>query len=806
MLIYSSGRFLSVMLCFLCAGSLSAQKTADSEQELPAVSVVELKVLDSEGKPITKAGIHVGCWFQDKQYRDKYQRDLKTNENGVAKIKLLPTLERIRFWVSAKDHVTLFNGFEPGMLPNLPEKITLQLQRSKSIGGKVVDDDGNPISGAVVEIKRNGGGVKLDKNDFSRLNTWISEGEDALRTNENGEWFTDQRIPDGDDLELSFIVKHPDFLSDEYWESLEKKNTSLKHLKDRKATFTLANGVRINGSVVDDTGKPVKDALVVWGDRPYSELGSQEIKTNSDGKFKMPALKSEPINVTIVAKGWMPQLRKIDLSQPIKEQTFKLTKGKKLHLKFVDPNGKPIPKVYVSLKKWRGIESLYNTKHSSVKDTQIPNVSDENGEFIWDWAPNDEVEYQTGHPELARYSNRKLTADETIQTIELSQPFSISGTVVDAKTNQPIDEFAITPVTCYSGGRGIAQATARKQFRSSNFKMNVVEVFAYHDGNVKFEIQSLHYRVKTTEEFTPNSAPFNGVIAMEPVPPPTGIAVNQQGEPIVGASIFVCTKDNGVVLNGVDDYFQTYERIYKSNDDGTFRYPAQISRMAITVATPNGYAEKYLDRDEAPGKIVLKPWASVKGKLFQAGKPVAGASISVSPIRTLGNDNPQLQDHFHTTTDSNGEFIIEKVPPVPCSISSQLSPWDDYPITSARSVSVRLEPGKTHEVNLGNEGIQIVGKVKLKGDAIDHIQFRYGLNTLLKVGSRIELESHLVNPAKHKVGKQNDYMMKLTDNLGSTVGYETHFVKINPDGKILINGVSPGDYRFLLKMYEPPSG
>ena len=801
----NSVRALSVLLFYiLCCHPLPAQDETANE-EFTDAPVVELTVLNSKGERIADAGIHVSCWFHDQQYRKKYARDLKTDSNGIAEIKLLPTLERIRFWVSAKDHVSLFNGIEPGMLPNLPRKITLQLQRSASIGGKVVDAEGNPVAGATIEIKRNDGGTKLDTNDFSRLNTWIAEGDDTLKSDQNGEWFIDQRIPTGDDLELSFIVKHPKNLGDERWTSMVKKNVTLKQLKDRNAVFSLKSGVRITGSVVDDSGKPVKDALVIWGDRPYWQQGSQEIKTNEQGEFEMPAQKPEPINVTIVAKGWMPQLRKIDLSKPAAPQKFKLTRGKKLHLRFVDAEGKPVPRVYVGLKKWRGIESLYNTKHPNVKDTQIPRVSDENGEFIWDWAPDDEVEYQTGNPEFARYTVRKLTADDTIQTIEVKERFILSGTVVDATTNEPIDKFSITPVTCYSGGRGIAQGNSRQQFDSSNFEMQV-DQFNHHDGNVKFEIESLNYRVKVTDEFTPDAPPFKGVIAMEPVPPPTGTVVDQDGNPVAGASIFVCTKDNGVMVYGVEKYFQTTERTYKSNDDGTFKYPAQVSRVAITVATSDGYAEKYLGRDEHPGEIVLKPWATVKGQLFQDRRPVADANISVHPIRTLGNENPHLQDGFSTTTKADGTFVIEKVPPVPCSIGSRLSPWDDYPITSNRSVAVRLEPGKTHTVNLGGGGLQIVGKVELKGDGKEDLEFRYGLNTLLKVGSRIELESHLVDPARFKVGKQNEDMMKLTDGHGSTEGYETHFVKLNPDGSFLINGVSPGDYRFSLKMYEPPSG
>jgi len=170
-------------------------------------------VLNSEGDRIPQAGIHVSCWFQDQQYRTKYARDQKTDDSGVAKTKLLPTLERIRIWVSAKDHVTLFSGFEPEMLGNLPKRITFRLQRSETIGGKVVDHNGRPVNGATIELRRNSGGKKLDTNDFSKLNSWIAEQDYPIRTDENGQWMIAKGIPTGDDLNLSFIVKHPVFLA-----------------------------------------------------------------------------------------------------------------------------------------------------------------------------------------------------------------------------------------------------------------------------------------------------------------------------------------------------------------------------------------------------------------------------------------------------------------------------------------------------------------------------------------------------------------------------------------------------------------
>lgn len=780
-------------------------ETGSNDDEFANSTSVKLTVLDSNHHPIPGAGIHVGCWFGDQQYRTKYDRELTTNAEGVAEVKLLPTLERIRFWVSAKDHVTLFTGFEPGMLANIPPAITMHLQSSQSIGGKVVDADGQPVEGAEIEIKRDGGGVKLDTNDFTQLNTWIADGEDIVKTDEHGNWSLDQRIPEGDDLSLSFIVKHPDFLGDKHWTPMGKKDVTLRQLKSREAEFSLERGVRIRGIVVDDTGNPIGDALVVWGDRPYWEQGSQELKTDSQGNFELPALESKPIRLTVVAKGWMPQLKQIDLASPNSKVKFEMAKGRKLHLRFVDPEGNAVPNVSVSLKKWRGAESLYNIKHPNVIDSQIPNISDKNGVYVWDWAPDDELVIQTGNREFARYTERRLIADDTIQTIEIKQKFYFAGTLIDAETQQPINDFSITPVTCYSNGQAIVQNSRTKQFRSSNFKLHTT-MFSGHEGNVKFEIEAMDYRVKYTDEFTPDSDPYDGTIAMVPVRAPRGRVLDSDGKAVAGASIFVCTKDNGAMINRFDDYFQTDERMYKSASDGSFKYPAQPARVAITIASPEGYAERYLESDQDPGEIKIMPWSTIQGRLFQEGEPVADALVMASPIRTLGNENPHLQDHFSAMTDKEGRFVFDKIPPVPCSIRSHLSPWDDFPITSSRSLAIKLEPGKTHEVSLGGDGIQLIGKVKLKGETTDHIEFRYGLNTLLKIGSRIELAEHLVNPGKFSVGQKNEDLLKLTDGTGSTAGYESHFVKLNPDGSFLVNGVAPGEYRFHFRIFEPPSG
>ena len=92
------------------------------------------------------------------------------------------------------------------------------------------------------------------------------------------------------------------------------------------------------------------------------------------------------VTITAIARLDAP-LRKSTSSPGMKPVDFPLEPGKELRIRFVDPPGKPIPGVYVSIAKWRGGESLYNQRHPNVLDTQIPSQADDSGLYRWTWAP-----------------------------------------------------------------------------------------------------------------------------------------------------------------------------------------------------------------------------------------------------------------------------------------------------------------------------------------------------------------------------------------------------------------------------------
>jgi len=258
-----------------------------------------------------------------------------------------------------------------------------------------------------------------------------------------------------------------------------------------------------------------------------------------------------------------------------------------------------------------------------------------------------------------------------------------------------------------------------------------------------------------------------------------------------------------------EDYFSTMGHVPMMipDENGRFVHPTQISNFAIVAVSDEGYAERYYSPGEPTGDLTLQPWARVEGVLFQDGKPVPDASITLFPIRQLGGENPHVQDQFFTRTDALGRFIYSRVPPVPSTVSSTLTSWEDYPITSSLLLPLNLNPGESRSVKLGGDGLQIRGRVHLNGDAADKIQFRYGIHRLVRVDrGEIAVPIHARKILEYEAGSQREFEQKLAGAGGSILGMELHSVKLNPDGSMLINGVRPGKYRFLLQVYEPPTG
>ena len=164
--------------------------------------------------------------------------------------------------------------------------------------------------------------------------------------------------------------------------------------------------------------------MVGWGDYPYGEtegtLRLHEVRTDAQGAYRFPALPPGPLRVTVMAVGSAPDTSTIELGPKATKLDFQLKRGKLLRFRFVNSQGKPIGGVYVSIRGWRGVQSLYNTKHPKVLDTTIPKQADKNGIFEWTWAPDDEVLYSWYKIYYSGAGSGAFKADGTDYTIVFS--------------------------------------------------------------------------------------------------------------------------------------------------------------------------------------------------------------------------------------------------------------------------------------------------------------------------------------------------------------------------------------------------
>jgi beta-lactamase regulating signal transducer with metallopeptidase domain/uncharacterized GH25 family protein len=423
----------------------------------PAERTMHMHVVDPDGRPVPGAKVFANVsWKRKGNGRIAITNtNLTTDDRGEAVLDLPKTHELIRIWVSRSGYPPLFAQWWPQYQTDghiLPKEFTFKLSKGTVIGGVVKDEAGRPIEGVKVEVQRvtrelSNLGVRLCVSDS------LAVGKDpcgARRTDRDGRWTLDN-VPEGDDVEVRLMLNHPNYISDTAWGNLQKEqDVTMNALRDRSAVIVLHKGFEITGRVTDPSGKPVAGAVVVWGDNPYMERGSQEVRTDAQGVYRFPALRSGPMRVTVMAKGWRPDEKKIEIAKGHPPVDFQLQPGKTLRIRFVDPSGKPIPDVGVGIggyvgmhHAWRGADAIYNNRHPNVLNTGIPDRADRNGVYEWTWAPADEVTYTFWKGGYQDRNPETLAASDRPYEIVMQPERAVTGKVVDAATGKPIEAFRV---------------------------------------------------------------------------------------------------------------------------------------------------------------------------------------------------------------------------------------------------------------------------------------------------------------------------------------------------------------------------
>jgi beta-lactamase regulating signal transducer with metallopeptidase domain len=355
-----------------------------------------IKTIDDQGRPVPNVGIYVNASPLDTGRPGN--ATYTTDDRGEAFVQLPAPHRLVRMWTQKAGYVPLFTQWWPEHQPDghlIPNEYTLTLPTGTEIGGVIKNDEGEPIEGAIVEVAL--GNMLDEMNRRPVPSMWLAEnsrpGENPCITDAEGRWSLDN-VPPGGEVFVRVKITHPHYVSDTQWGALqEEQAVRMPGLRDKSATLVMHRGIALMGKVTDPEGKPVPNAVVVWGENPYMQQGSQEVTTNAAGEYRLQPLRPRATTVTVVAEGFSPASRSVTIRKSNAAQDFQLENGNLLRIRFVDASGKPVPNVGVSIRGWRGAESLYNHRHPNVLNTNIPVRSNEQGIFEWNWAPADDVDY-----------------------------------------------------------------------------------------------------------------------------------------------------------------------------------------------------------------------------------------------------------------------------------------------------------------------------------------------------------------------------------------------------------------------------
>lgn len=773
-----------------------------------------VRVLDPQGKPLADARVHASVWTEEKGF--KHNRDYKTDTAGIARVELPKTYQILRLWAGKKPFVTMFSHWEQNELASgvrPPAEYAIPLERAASAGGRIVDEAGKPIAGAHVQV-RAAGGTPVKSDGRTGYNTWLATGtgdprlgEDAAAvTDSDGRWRI-SNVPDNPQLKLFLLVSHPDYSSDESWGQLQNDaDITTEMLRKQSATLTLKRGFIVQGRVTDPDGNPIKDAMVVQGNGPYFASTPKHFLTDADGRFRLPALPSQETSLTIIAPGFAPQLRKISVQKGLPPQDFQMALGKPVQLRFVDTAGKPIPRVYVQIKNWRGGESLCNIRHPKVLDTKIPEWADKNGVWEWTWAPDDPVNVNAYSYFLKGYapSELEITGGDPPRTVTLKPEHRITGRVTDAITGKPLPDFTVIPIDVFRKSRLNAQ-----RFNAKAGKDGRLDYLAERtDIPLRLRIEAIGYRTQTGPEFrVGDDTSRTQNFLMQPSKPVTGIVLDAAGKPVTGAAVLVATPTEWANIGGKNDDMPNGHQV-STDAAGRFELPDSGEPFIVLAQADAGFAMADFATDQHDvGTLRLQPWALVRGQFYDGGQPVKGARIRLDLVQLENPDRPRVETtRLQVATDKDGRFEFPRVPPLPVDVRVLLGPWRDEGFRSGPRVPLDLRPGQAVELKLGEDGASVHGRVKLVGKVPADLDCTYSVNYLVSRSPGIARPAEIAKLGFDiRKGWQATWA-KTREGRAYLRTLRHWFVKLAPDGSFRVSGVPPGDYDLAIKIYAKPSG
>ncbi len=721
---------------------------------------VEVRVQTPEAQPLPSAKLRVQV--RERGSRQPSIRGLKTDAGGVGRVPYPPKdLDRLEVSASHEDYSSRKIVWDLTSGDTIPASYLLKLGASVQIGGVVVNESDLPVAGAKMAFHRFWRGGE----DMQQKGEEADFPSRSVVTDLQGSWQLKGLPPELLD-HIGFDVSHPDYMGTNI--TVGATAAIDQQLRAGTHKIILHAGLAVRGLVRDEGHRPIAGATVWAGRRNYRER--QETMTDADGRFGFRNVTPGRVLFSVAASGHQPQTRDFDVQADMPEIIFQLVPGKVLRALVQNESGEPLPGTRVVLEGNGDIGRTYEFTTTTGSD----------GRFQWDGAPDEPLQfyfYKEGYEQLR---NKRLDP-ETENVVTLRKQRQIQGIVLDAESGNPVTKFRVSAGRSMGALQFYANSHERKDYVNAQgqFTLSLSE----HEQNA-IRLEAEDYAEQTQN--IPESE--NSTVAMEfrlkPSPALRGTVVLANGTPVPGAQVALIKEGPG--SSGVSLY---RGRLQKTGGEGkmaitdgagqfTISSPPE-GAMIVAVAEP-GFGSATVEQVRANAVVVLQPFGRVEGVLKIAGAPASGYLLRFSPsLRGLPTD----YDSFNTTTDEQGGFTFEQLPPGEGQIYRLVKAGANSTAYS-HGTTARIEPGQTTYVTLGDSGAVIKGRVRWESQPNP-------VEELILYGS---ISSRMPSPPQFNTPAESRAFFSSSEWTSRITAQKRFSFPVNPDGSFTVDSVPPGSY------------